>query len=63
MDLYTDSRTRIYVDSNANAESELKDLDAPIVGQVGDIINGQIPTPSNSITTFHSMGMSNFSSQ
>lgn len=55
-DLYTDRNTNIYVDSNANAESELKGLYAPIVCQVGDIINGQSATPSDGITIFHSMG-------
>lgn len=59
-DLYTDSTTNIYVDSSANAEYELRGLYAPIVGQVGDVINGQIATPSNGITIFHSMGTDNF---
>lgn len=59
-DLYTDSGTQIFVDSNANAESELKGLYAPIQGQVGDIINGEIATPRNGITIFHSMGRLSF---
>lgn len=55
-DLYTDPRTKIYVDSNSNAESELRGLYASIDGQVGDIINGQRKIPCNGITIFHSMG-------
>lgn len=55
-DLYTDLKTKIYVDSNANAETELKGLYAPIIGQVGDIINGQMAIPCNGISIFHSMG-------
>lgn len=56
-DLYTDAKTKIYIDHNAGARSELKTLNAPIVGEVGDIINGRWTPPSNGITIFHSLGM------
>lgn len=38
------------------ARVEFKTLKAPIVGEVGDIINGHSSTPSDGITIFHSMG-------
>lgn len=40
----------------AGARSELKTLNAPIVGEVGDIINGYSTSPSGGITIFHSLG-------
>lgn len=57
-DIYTDPDTKIYVDSNAGARTELKTLNARIVGEVGDIINGHSAPPSGAktITIFHSMG-------
>lgn len=55
-DIYNDPNTKIYVDSNAGARSELKTLNAPIVGEVGDIINGHSTPPTGGITIFHSMG-------
>lgn len=55
-DIYTNAETKIYVDSNDGARSELKTLNAPIVGEVGDIINGQSTPPAAGITIFHSMG-------
>lgn len=55
-DIYTDASTRIFVDCNSNAKNELKTLNAPIVGEVGDIINGHRSAPSSGITIFHSMG-------
>lgn len=55
MDLYNDLKTKIYVDSTANAATELKDLNAPIAGQAGDIIYGYTATPSHhGITIFQS---------
>lgn len=39
-----------------SAKTELKTLNAPIVGEVGDIINGAKSNPSSGITIFHSMG-------
>lgn len=54
--IYNDPETKIYVDSNAGASSELKTLKAPIVGEVGDIINGHSTSPTGGITIFHSMG-------
>ncbi|XP_031627138.1 ketimine reductase mu-crystallin-like [Contarinia nasturtii] len=56
-DIYKDPQTKIYVDSIDNAHSELKTLDAPIVGEVGDIINAHSAPPTTGITIFHSMGM------
>ncbi|XP_055298600.1 ketimine reductase mu-crystallin [Sitodiplosis mosellana] len=56
-DIYTDPDTKIYVDSNDGARSELKTLIAPIVCEVGDIINGRSTAPAGGITIFHSMGM------
>lgn len=55
-DIYTDVGTKIYVDHNAGAQSELKTLNAPIVGEVGDIINGHSTSPSSGTTIFHSLG-------
>lgn len=55
-DIYNDPKTHIYVDSNASARTELATLDASIVGEVGDIINGHSSPPSTGITIFHSMG-------
>lgn len=58
-DIYMDEATKIYVDYNASARSELSTLNAPIVGEVGDIINGHSQPPSGAITIFHSMGKLN----
>lgn len=55
-DIYTNAQTKIYVDSNAGAESELKTLNAPIIGEVGEIINKNWQPPSGGMTIFHSMG-------
>lgn len=55
-DIYTDAVTKIYVDYNAGARTELSTLNAPIVGEVGDIINGHSQPPSSGISIFHSMG-------
>lgn len=56
-DIYTDSETKIYVDTIAGARVELNTLKAPIVCEVGDIINGHKPPPTEGITIFHSMGI------
>ncbi|XP_034484176.1 ketimine reductase mu-crystallin [Drosophila innubila] len=54
-DIYQQSK--VYVDSMANADQELRDFPAPIVGEVGAVINsGNIPE-SLAITVFQSMGM------
>lgn len=58
-DIYNDPKTKIYVDTNAGARIELATLNAPIVGEVGDIINGHSSAPSTGITIFHSMGKHN----
>lgn len=50
-------KVKVYIDSWANAEVELKGLDADIVGQVGDVITNKKPTPSSGRTVFQSMGM------
>lgn len=55
-DIYKDAATKIYVDSNTSARTELATLNAPIVGEVGDIINQHWSPPANGITIFHSMG-------
>lgn len=55
-DIYKDSQTKIYVDNLGSARTELKTLNAPIVGEVGDIINGAKLPPQSGITIFHSMG-------
>lgn len=55
-DIYSDPDTKIYVDSNDNARSELKTLNATIIGEVGDIINTHSTPPTGGITIFHSMG-------
>lgn len=44
------------MDNWASARTELSTLDAPIVGEVGDIINGTATAPNDGITIFHSMG-------
>lgn len=56
-DIYTDAQTKIYVDAMSNAKSELATLNAPIVGEVGDIINGAKQPPQSGIIIFHSMGI------
>lgn len=56
LDIYTDPKTKIYVDNWGSAQTELKTLQAPIEGEVGDIINGIKVVPSTGITIFHSMG-------
>lgn len=56
MDVYHDKATQIYVDNFGSARTEMKTLTAPIVGEVGDIINQVKPTPTSGITIFHSMG-------
>lgn len=55
-EIYTDAQTKIYVDAMSNAKSELATLNAPIVGEVGDIINGAKQPPQSGIIIFHSMG-------
>lgn len=50
-------RSKIYVDNWTGAQSELKTLNYPIEGEVGEVINGTIPTPAHPLTIFHSMGM------
>lgn len=50
-------KSKIYVDSWAGAESELKNLNYPIEGEVGEVINGILRTPTQPLTIFHSMGM------
>lgn len=57
IDIYNDSQTKIYVDNWGSARTELKNLNAPIVGEVGDIINGYSTSPSTGITIFQSMGL------
>lgn len=56
MNIYTDPRTKIYVDNWGSARTELSALEAPIEGEVGDIINGISVVPPTGITIFHSMG-------
>lgn len=56
--MYKDPATKIYVDNIGSAQTELATLDAPIVGEVGDVINRAKPAPSTGITIFHSMGKS-----
>lgn len=56
-EVYTDAKTKIYVDSSSQADIELRGLYAPIEAQIGDIINGQKAIPSDGITIFHSMGV------
>lgn len=55
-DVYNDPATKIYVDNFGSARTELATLEAPIVGEVGDIINKSKSTPPTGITIFHSMG-------
>lgn len=54
--MYKDPETKIYVDNIGSAQTELATLDAPIVAEVGDIINQAKTTPYTGITIFHSMG-------
>lgn len=54
--MYNDPATKIYVDNFGSARTELATLEAPIVGEVGDIINKSKSTPPTGITIFHSMG-------
>lgn len=57
MDIYTDPKTKIYVDNWGSARTELSTLDAPKEGEVGDVINGVSVAPPTGITIFHSMGL------
>lgn len=51
------ARSAIYVDSIVSARSELATLNHPILGQVGEVILGQLPVPSaEASTVFQSMG-------
>lgn len=50
-------KSKIYVDSWAGAGAELKTLNFPIVGEVGEVINGVIGTPTQTLTIFQSLGM------
>lgn len=56
LDVYQSPRTRIYVDNWASARTELATLQAPIVGEVGDLINSVANDSNTGITIFHSMG-------
>lgn len=42
------------------AKIELKGLNAEIIGEVGEVINGFKPTPKDGITIFQSMGNTSF---
>lgn len=48
---------QLYVDTMTGAKIELKGLNAEIIGEVGEVINGFKPTPKDGITIFQSMGM------
>lgn len=51
------ARSAIYVDSVLQARSELATLKHPILGQVGELILGQLPLPdAEACTVFQSMG-------
>ncbi|XP_037043791.1 ketimine reductase mu-crystallin [Bradysia coprophila] len=49
--------SKIYVDSWAGAQSELKTLNYPIEGEVGEVINSVKQTPTQKWTIFQSLGM------
>lgn len=54
-DLY--ERAHIYCDSIESARVELHDMPHPIVGQVGDVIAGQLARPAaDALTVFQSLG-------
>lgn len=50
-------KSKIYIDNWAGAETELKTLNYPIIGEVGEVINGVLETPTQSLTIFQSLGM------
>lgn len=50
-------KSKIYVDSWSGSEAELKTLNFPIVGEVGEVVNGVTQTPTHPLTIFHSLGM------
>ncbi|KAM8720473.1 hypothetical protein ACLKA7_006508 [Drosophila subpalustris] len=54
-DIYTQSR--VYVDSLVSAEHELHGFPAPIVGEVGTVINSGSSPELQALTVFQSMGM------
>lgn len=56
LDIYQDPNTQIYVDNWASARTELRTLDAVIIGEVGDVISGIKAKPTGGITVFQSMG-------
>ena len=57
LDIYKDAQTNIFVDDLTQAEVELKTLDAKIVGEVGEVLNGSREAPTTGITIFQSMGI------
>lgn len=54
-DIYMQSK--VYVDSLANAQTELKDFPVPIAGELGAVINNGYSPDMNDLTVFQSMGM------
>lgn len=57
IDLKVYRGSKLYADSLNGAKSELKGLDCPLEGVVGDIINKTKPVPKHPRTVFHSLGM------
>lgn len=55
-DVYSDTRTQIYIDNFGSARTEMAPLFDSIVAEVGDLINGTRDLPADGITIFHSMG-------
>lgn len=57
IDLKVYRGSKLYADSANGAAKELKGLDCPVEGIVGDIINKLKPVPKHNRTVFHSLGM------
>lgn len=57
IDLGVYKKSKIYVDSWTGAKNELKTLDCPVEGEVGEIINKSKLVTSHPRTIFHSLGM------
>ncbi|KAG4067706.1 hypothetical protein HA402_005478 [Bradysia odoriphaga] len=58
IDLKVYQSSKLYADSMTGAKSELKGLDCPVEGAVGDVINKTKSVPKHPRTVFHSLGMS-----
>lgn len=57
IDLKVYRNSKLYADSWTGVKSELKTLDCPVEGEVGEIINKSKVVTKHPRTIFHSLGM------